>query len=681
VALKHLPHERLLFEIGLGIRVVLILAAVPLTYSAWFVPFLEHVVAAPTVDIWGGFLTSGGDVKAFPYGPLYLLAFGPLSWLGGLAGARGAALGLAFTVLALDVLLFFSIRRLLPAGAKSAATIAYWLSPITIYVCYWHGQLDVLPVLLLTMALAQLRERRFGYAGLNLGFAVAAKLSMAVAVPLLLIHLLTARRLRPVAARLILASMAAFATLAPFTLSAGFRRMVLETPEREKVLAIAISYGSLSLYVLPLVFAALLVTTWRLRRLNFPMIFNIVGVGFFVLFLLTPASPGWALWLAPFFAVHLARFERMGWLLGLMFSLTFVLFHLMVSTGAVTPLFGAGTFVVTLPAMNLALSAYLVSGFAIAFRILLYGVLRDPFFAASRMPLTIGIAGDSGSGKDTLADALHALFAPGAAAMVLGDDYHNWDRHKPLWRALTHLNPRANDLRRFNADVMALRLGHAIRAPHYDHNTGRMTKPRKIASSDVVIASGLHALHTPSVNRLLDVGVYLDMDETLRVALKLRRDVVARGHDQTAVLASLAARTRDSERYIHPQAAKADLILSLAPLDPGRLAEVATGTRDIAMLLRIEAEASVDLQPLTRALVALCGLSVVPLSGASGRTQLEVDGDPTSADIAALASVLVPEMDDWLGLAPGWQSGLLGIMQVAVLDVAAQRLAVRRERQ
>ena len=27
-----------------------------------------------------------------------------------------------------------------------------------------------------------------------------------------------------------------------------------------------------------------------------------------------------------------------------------------------------------------------------------------------------------------------------------GDDYHLWDRGRPVWQALTHLNPMANDI-------------------------------------------------------------------------------------------------------------------------------------------------------------------------------------------------------------------------------------------
>lgn len=672
VEVKSLPYERLLFEIGLGVRVVLLFLAVPVTYAGWFIPFLHHLAAVPGFDPWSNFLAQGGDARAFPYGPPYLIIYGPLVWVGGLLGPRGAALGLGITVLLLDFALFSAIRRLLPSHARSVATFGYWLSPITLYVCYWHGQLDILPVLLLTLSLDQLRRQRFTTAGIFLGLAAAAKLSMAIAIPLIWIHVLTSRRLRPVAGRMIAATAAGLAILLPFLFSHGFRQMVLLTPERDKLFAMAISYGESSFYVLPLALAVLAIATWSMRRLDFGMIFSLTGIGFFLLFLLTPASPGWAMWLAPFIAVHLTNYDRMGWLLTSTFGISFVAFHLLVSSGAGTP-FGTPEFQASALATNLALSAYLVAGLAIALRILGHGVLRNPFYRSSRTPLMIGIAGDSGSGKDTLADALRGLFAPAAVATVLGDDYHRWDRHKPLWRALTHLNPRANNLRSFNADVVALRAGRSVRAPHYNHATGRMTKSRTVASADVVIVAGLHALYDRGLNDFLDTRIFLAMDEDLRAHLKIKRDTAARGYDTASVRATIGARQRDSDRYIAPQSAAADIIFSLMSAPPPM--SVSDG-QEINLHLRLKASPGLDLDPFLRTLIALCGVSAIPWN----TDGLEILGNPSPTDIANSAAILFPQMKEWLGLQPIWLAGPLGIMQLAVLDVAAQKLVAKGER-
>lgn len=647
----------------------------PVTYQEWFCPFLAHVGTGRYLDIWGGFIDAGGPIAAFPYGPLYILVFGPLTWAGGLLSPRASAAGLGLTVLVLDMLLFAVIGRLVPVRHRATTTYGYWLSPIVIYVLYWHGQLDVLPVLLLAVSLLFLRRSRFGASGLLLGLATAAKLSMALSIPFVWLYVLVTRRLRAAAPPLLLGTTVGAVTLLPFMALPGFRAMVLDTPEKEKVFALGIAYGGSHLFVMPLAVAALFVLAWRIRRFNFAMVFDFVGIGFFTLFLLTPASPGWAMWLMPFLVVHQARAGRTGWLLALAFSVLFVIFHLLTSSG-----------IATLPPVGgermraLLLSAYVATGGAVAFQMFLWGIVRSPFRRATREPLVMAIAGDSGAGKDTLATALGDIFGAPSTAIVSGDDYHLWDRHKPMWSALTHLNPRANDLRRFTHDVLALAAGHTISAAHYDHRVGRMTKPRLTAPKDVVIAAGLHALYPADLRDACDLRIFLAMDEGLRRFFKIRRDVVSRGHALDTVTASLNKREADSSRYIRPQADHADLVMSLVPIDRRDIAEPLRGTGQVRMALAIEYGDMVDPVPLVRTLMGTLGLHIVQEERDMGHPKILVDeGMVTPGDMAAAARQLAPDMIELLALRPQWAGGLTGIMQLVVLDHIAQRLHFRQK--
>lgn len=669
-------HEKSAFVLGLAVR-LLLLFGLPITYSQWFLPFLGHAASAVSVDPWSVFLAAGGDPKAFPYGLIYLLAFMPGTMLGGLISPRMAALGLGLTVLVLDIALFAIVRRLAGRKGRALAVYAYWLSPIVIYVNYWHGQLDVLPTLILSIALLMLRKNRFVSSGAMLGLATAAKMSMAISIPIVWIYVTAARRLRSRGPRLIVATAIGVATMLPFLLSSGFRQMVIQTPEREKAFSLVIPFGGLDIYVMPLVLAALIFAAWRIRRFNFDILFNLIGIAFFILVLLTPASPGWALWLMPFLAVHMCRTGSLARLAALVFSLLFVIFHLFTSSGTVLPV-GLAGIDASPRLLNMVLSLYLAGGGVVATQILQDGLLNNPYYRATRHPLAIAIAGDSGAGKDTLVDALSALFGRQTTALISGDDYHGWDRVNPMWRSLTHLNPKANDLRRLNADILSLKAGRPVEIPHYDHTVGKMTKPHHVGTADVIISSGLHALYSPEANAAFDLRIFLSMDEGLREYLKLRRDVRVRGHSVESVKASLARREADSARYIRPQAEAADLILALGPIDARQIADPLGGDDVVAMELRVHGLVSTELESLGRTLISLCGAQVLPLGSASDRPGIGIACDASAADIAAAARKLVPHMADYMTMRPRWSPGLLGVMQLVVLDQLGQKLALRK---
>ena len=117
--------------------------------------------------------------------------------------------------------------------------------------------------------------------------------------------------------------------------------------------------------------------------------------------------------------------------------------------------------------------------------------------------------------------------------------------------------------------------GESILNPHYDHATGQMTKPKAIHPNDVIISSGLHALSDPELRRKYNLSVFLDMDESLRLFLKLRRDVSERGHEYSKVVSSMEFREGDRQRFILPQRSEADLVIRLAPATKIEITEAA----------------------------------------------------------------------------------------------------------
>ena len=296
-------------------------------------------------------------------------------------------------------------------------------------------------------------------------------------------------------------------------------------------------------------------------------------------------------------------------------------------------------------------------------------------------PLAIGIAGDSAAGKTTLGLALVGLFGERAVVRVAGDDYHRWQRDDPAWGAMTHLHPDASRLAEMTRDVLALLAGRAIVGRRYVHETGRFGEPLALSSNDIVLASGLHVLHPPALVERLDVRVFLAPEEPLRRHFKLRRDVAERGHRPEEVLAALERRAPDAARFIAPQAARADVVLSLRAADRRQItpgSDVTAPRLELDVALRDE-----DLRAaIAHALGDVAGLSV---GGGGARDGLALEPQPTSfrgavaaADIARAAHALAPDLGALLDRAPRWLGGMTGLMQMVVLARADRALRCRR---
>lgn len=659
------------FGLGLAVRLALIVAATPIIHGQWFVPFLSKVVNGG-LDPWGGFLAAGGDPAAFPYGLPYLLILAPGVLAGAvLGGLTGAHIGLGLTVLGLEAVLLKVLRAIAGAAHSRGVLFTYWLSPLPVYVAYWHGQLDVLPIVLLLSGFLALRSARMITAGGLIGAALAAKFSMVLPLPFVGLYLAGRPRLRPTTPWVALGAMVAVAVLlAPFLLAPGFRQMVLMTPESAKTFALAAPVGeTLAVYILPLAYLALLYWAWQVRRVDFNLLWAFTGTAFMAVLLLTPASPGWVMWAAPFLALHTSRAGTLGHMLYWPFALAFVALHLITSSGAMVggatvfdaAQLGAGR----LP--SILMTVVIASGGALAFQLARRSILLSSFRLATQSPLVVGVAGDSSSGKDTLVDAIADMMGETNLTRVSGDNYHIWDRHKPMWQAMTHLNPKANDLEAFARNVAQLTEGKTALARHYDHAIGRLSEPMRLHPQEVVAASGLHALWSPELLKSYDLRIFMDMDEDLRRFLKIRRDVGKRGHALEHVLASMDRRREDAERFIQPQAKGADIVLRLEPRHPSAIADLDRDLDTTLLRLVLTMGPGRTFDEPARLLTSLCGMQVIERPLEDGRNEVIIEGEPTADDIAAAALRLCPAMVEHLSPAPLWRSGLTGVMQIIIL--------------
>ena len=142
-------------------------------------------------------------------------------------------------------------------------------------------------------------------------------------------------------------------------------------------------------------------------------------------------------------------------------------------------------------------------------------------------PLIIGVAGGSGSGKTTVAMAIHARL--GVDAVFLDQDAYYGDLgHLPFEeRVRTNFDhPDAIDTDLMVAHLEALAAGQAIEKPTYDFaRHTRADATVRVEPRDVILVDGILIFADARLRRLFDVKVFVDVADDLRFIRRMQRDV------------------------------------------------------------------------------------------------------------------------------------------------------------
>lgn len=177
-------------------------------------------------------------------------------------------------------------------------------------------------------------------------------------------------------------------------------------------------------------------------------------------------------------------------------------------------------------------------------------------------PVVLGIVGDSGSGKNTVADGVAALLGPQRVTDLRLDDYHRFTREERAARGVTALNPTVHNLPLMKEHLQLLRQGRQIRNRSYNHADGSFGAIRVIEPREVVLARGLLGFPNEELRAMYDLAVFLAPEPELLFRWKLRRDVNSRGYTETEVLKHITHHLLDAKQYVLPQAMRADLMIS-----------------------------------------------------------------------------------------------------------------------
>nr|WP_321352106.1 phosphoribulokinase [uncultured Methanoregula sp.] len=183
--------------------------------------------------------------------------------------------------------------------------------------------------------------------------------------------------------------------------------------------------------------------------------------------------------------------------------------------------------------------------------------------AASPYIFTIGVAGDSGSGKTSFTRGIRSIFGNDLVSTITLDDYHRLDRAGRANAGLTALDPRANRIDQLEHDLIQLKRGVPVEKPVYNHATGTFDPPVVFRPKKILILEGLHTLYTPMLRKYLDFSLFVDPVKQVKYDWKIRRDMKKRGYTRDQVIGEISQREPDYLKYIDPQKEYADAVIGI----------------------------------------------------------------------------------------------------------------------
>jgi uridine kinase/Gpi18-like mannosyltransferase len=682
------------FWIGLIIKLILAGTLASEFMTSLFAPFVNYFVSSGFENPYDYFMKHGKG-NEFPYPPLMLwimalprIVFSPFFSVEYSSISNLDIFVYRIPLLLADFGILMVLLRWLKTSAKKVL-IYYWLSPIFIYITYVHGQLDVIPIALLTISLYWLFKDKFILAAFFLGLAVCTKTNILIICPFILIYAARERKIsyQKLSAGITLTLLVVVLVNVPYFYSEGFGKMVLQNTEQSKVFLASYSFSPhLMFYFIPAAYLCLLIRIGSFKFINKDLLLMFLAFSFGILTIFIPPMQGWYYWMLPFLIYFLIRQHERTVLLFSLLNVFYFLYFLVIPKSDYLSVFR-----LSFPAMtdinlynfvlskggnpdvlvNIVFTLLQTTLLLVAYFIYRKGISINLLEKMKYQPFLLGIGGDSGAGKSTLTTGLEKIFGNYNLAVLRGDDMHKWERGNENWDKITHLNPKANDLHQDIQHASRLKRGERIYRKHYDHKVGKFTLPVQIRANKLVIFEGLHPFYLEKQAMLYDFKIFVKPDETLRRHWKVLRDMQTRGYTKEKVLEQLDSREADSQKYISEQAKYADIIVSFFSKNP--IQNLGNAEENPRVALRLEVNQNFDMGPLLFAFSS-CTSIKVEHNYEKEKQVIIFYGEVEKSVIERMAFDLVPELED-LGIYNSmWEDGYNGVLQLTMSYLMFQKI-------
>lgn len=682
-------NKEIIFKFGLSLKLFLIIFFLPEIYKTWFLPFMLNGINENLFNPWTSHLALSGSKIAFPYGITMYLAYLPGTLIGNFLDLVFSQtifhkIGFGLTSLFFDYGTLILLARITHKYSTKLLLITYWCCPISIYTLYFHGQLDILPVFLLLNSIYFLGERKIVLSSLTIALAISAKLSMLIALPFIFVYINRNQRLeKDLQTFISYLTILLGLLIIPFLRFNEYKEMVFQSPELEKIYSVYINYGAdIKLFLLPTIFITIIYFIWRLNRITFEMFIMSVGLGFFILILLLPPSPGWFLWILPFLVFYQLRCPSDYIIISLPLYLTYLVFYFLYSSGASTELINYDgnylkeqlNYIAQDPKLySLLFTALQCSGLLICIRMYIFGIGRNNFYKRDFKPILLAVAGIPGSGKNNLTNSLFRILGKKYSIEVKENNYKKWNKDHPMTIAKSRLNPNSYDLSGMTQDIFQIAKINENNSRNLINSIDSVKNLRKVKNIDFLLINGSHSLYIKRLRDRIDLKIFLEIDKRIEDYFYIFKA----SYKNTEFLELSKKEISEKKQYIDIQRNYCDLYFKIIPVTSNK--EIRYEKIKPKLKLNIIMSNGYFHEQLSHSLIALCGAHVdIEELDNLNKVSLYIEGEILEEDIEQIASILIPNLEDLLCSCPKWLSGVEGLIQLITIKHLTDNLLINK---
>ncbi|HGW6199614.1 TPA: uridine kinase [Enterococcus faecium] len=180
-------------------------------------------------------------------------------------------------------------------------------------------------------------------------------------------------------------------------------------------------------------------------------------------------------------------------------------------------------------------------------------------------PIIIGVTGGSGSGKTSVSRAIFNNFPDHSIMMLEQDSYYKDQSHLSFEE---RLNTNYDHPFAFDNDLLIQHVGDllnykAIEKPVYDYVAHTRSQATIIQEpKEVIILEGILILEDEHLRDLMDIKVYVDTDDDIRIIRRIKRDMEERGRTLDSVIEQYLTVVKPMyHQFIEPTKRYADIIV------------------------------------------------------------------------------------------------------------------------